>query len=80
MTLRETLQDDLAEAGISSTLRQSHTDDQFLAINKDVEVHIMLDIVALGGKPYVVFHPGLASPHMNTGAEVAAYLRKENLL
>ena len=80
MTLTETLKAGLAEAGIAHTLREAADGSPAFDVGGDVHVEVMLDIVALGGKPYVVFHPGLASPHMDTPDEVVAYLRGKDLL
>lgn len=74
------LESALAEAGILAArcLRSDGTPGFDIA--DDVQVEVMLDLVALGGKPYVVFGPTAASPHMDTPEEVVAYLRDKGLI
>ena len=80
MTLTKNMEDALTSAGIAHTLREAADGSPQFTVCADVHVEVMLDLVALGGKPYVVFHPGLASPHMDTPDEVVAYLRGKDLL
>lgn len=74
------LEKGLSRAGIAATRRVTADGSPRLDVSDDVGVEVMLDLLRLGGKPYVVFGPECASPHMETPEEVVTYLREEGLL
>lgn len=80
MTLTEKLQKELNDAGIPGTPRFSEEGYPFVEVSDEVSVEVMPEMVELGGRPYMVLHPGAASPTLATPADVAAYLRREGLL
>lgn len=80
MTLTEKMQTELTKVGVPSTRRFSEEGYPFVEISDEVSVEVMPEMVELGGRPYMVLHPGSASPTLATPSDVVEYLRREGLL